>query len=1360
MKPILNLNKHPKDCENLSLTFAENVRLSNDSSCLQSENSIIINETIRNFHANFYRENYTFIQLIPCNTELILISCKTSQLDSEVPISANIIRYNERTDECEVGYYGFNWYGGKIKGIFTYNVNNELILAIAEYDAKQDVPLRTINLGKYGESKTQLGNELLSINPEVIIPTLTYDYIQGNMPKGWYYIFVRYKIDDNDYTQWFDISGGILICDIEKQSIFKLYGYQYKDNEFVKFSSGILDHFSSQEEISNESIKIELSNLDNKYSYYQLAFICTNKSNTISYRSTDIASTSAEYSFNMKYMIEHDIVDILTDNYNFFNVKNLINYQNRLYIANYNESLLEDYNTSNIKLDMDYSYGNYKDVKKLVYSQTDDFNESYIVIDNEIDFNSDVDETDSVSGVVYQDLVYENVTYNTLIETENGYFFLNKATSDILTIKFIDDDNITKSEITRLSDSNGIGTLIQSNVKIITGNNKLLNIEFYAKVYYSELDTDKEIYFKYTIDNKSYYARGHIGGDGYSPSNNGGYLNFYIESTEITDNVLLGLDEDRPTRIANSLYINTKNSFNKRKKITTLLPGEVYNFYIHFVDKYGKSTKGFKINPKEDTQFDIFINSKGDKLFKVPFTRPDGIRTEYTFFYSYQNMSLEIDGVELPEGYIGYYISYEKYEPICKCTGFLTKFDFNDDSHLNNDDLNNHNRINTNKMYFFTSDFDIDESFDLKFNKIRIERKNVFKASENFDILRNAVVQNINNLNVLEDREYASTALKYYNIEDYDIQIGSDVIKNRFGLGTALELPIIDELFTEGEINLYKVSLLYDTDELYTNEDKTLIKCTNVIYPSLNPDNIIQYLNGRNTYNNFIIYDNNKFIYNTSNMQIYAEKNKEYIDYGDSLDDVNSTGKTAKPLVYIQMPVYKDYFYETKSFKNEPQKIAFGLSKEDENTSEIDIEIGLIVTPQNSIDLFENKYSHPDNFNPKTYQNNRTDITYLTEYNKFVRRSDVIKDESLSNSWRKFELENYKVISENKGNITNLIGIGTYLLVHTEHSIFLFNNDNVLKTEDRNVQLEMPDIFTMDYKELVTSELGYCGLQDNKAFVLGQFGYIFYDNDEQRIYRFDAGQINTIDDNIVQYLKKYKPTKIRFGHDKESNRILLSVDFKINDTTINQVLSYNYNVNQFISTHNYKFNNAVNTKNILYLWNDNDNRIHNFDYNNKDNLAYNSFSNGTDETVSSQLDIIINDNYNIIKQLEYIIYKLYKIKTNTNETYINSPVEEAHIPYSGERIRVYNNEVDTGWLNIKIDREEAKNVFSNYEKPNWDLGNWNFSYLRNKLSDKLGSDFMSRLYGNYFIVSIIFGDSNERVEFESLGYNITKDKRI
>lgn len=47
-KPKLSLNKHPKTCENLSLTYANNVRLSNDAAVLQSDNSIIFNDEIKN----------------------------------------------------------------------------------------------------------------------------------------------------------------------------------------------------------------------------------------------------------------------------------------------------------------------------------------------------------------------------------------------------------------------------------------------------------------------------------------------------------------------------------------------------------------------------------------------------------------------------------------------------------------------------------------------------------------------------------------------------------------------------------------------------------------------------------------------------------------------------------------------------------------------------------------------------------------------------------------------------------------------------------------------------------------------------------------------------------------------------------------------------------------------------------------------------------------------------------------------------------------------------------------------------------------------------------------------------------------
>ena len=51
-------------------------------------------------------------------------------------------------------------------------------------------------------------------------------------------------------------------------------------------------------------------------------------------------------------------------------------------------------------------------------------------------------------------------------------------------------------------------------------------------------------------------------------------------------------------RITHSI-IDPSYDFNERKKNDTLIPGEVYNFFIHFVDKYGDASRGYKLSNKD-----------------------------------------------------------------------------------------------------------------------------------------------------------------------------------------------------------------------------------------------------------------------------------------------------------------------------------------------------------------------------------------------------------------------------------------------------------------------------------------------------------------------------------------------------------------------------------------------------------------------------------------------------------------------------------------------------------------------------------------------------------------------------------------
>lgn len=1508
-KPKLSLNKHPKDCDNLSLINAENVRLSNDGIVLQSDNSLILNKTLNDFLTKNYINGYEIIGNIPCNVEIILF-IKDKHIEAPTknkPSKIDIIRYNERLNNPHIAYKNFNWYGGSIKGTFTYNVTNELIISIAEDGLVNDVPLRTIRFKEGEDYGTQLPNELLSVNPELKIPSvINYNYKKGQSYKGWYYYFLRYKIDEYDYTQWYNISNKILVCDIEKQAIIKYYGYTTNGEIKNPFSSGVIDHFNNGMDISEETIELKLNNIDTNYKKCQIAFICVRNDYTKCYSSKDIIikNSNLTYLTQTDLMDEYDVEEIIANKFVPLNVRNIINYQNRLYIAGYEENnIKKEITAGQLLAKKDVLKVN--DIKSIGY-KSQPFNENKnIFIPYEINQtknNEDIIE-DSADAKIIKDLEINNIKYNTNIirnitlheiTPENIDYYIRLSSDEYDEYKkYKNDERVSEYKIIQyykiLSNNYIIITVIFECIVKFTGridDEGYRPYELSSKLYIQGNDNyvakcESKFVFTYDYENKTYSQFNIV---------------FKITETNITEEnlsiILNNIIQTYTDYSTNGEYINTKLSFQQRRKISTLIPDEIYNFFIHYVDKYGNVTNGYKVNneikyynfddyyndnlqervlipigtllkDKNHTTYDrnyyievladsvvdfnnipitltaiwdvekiddniyvgnnnnsvvldqyaikdittfiiekyMFVtnferkitwrelpeagivdrfglvnNSKGDSLFKVPFDyikqTTQEINNTYYKYYEYPIYSFIPFNVEIPENYIGYFYSYEQVESQIKATGVLTKYDLEQRNQV--EDLILYNDLSSQDIKFYCSELDVEDNFNLKFNCIRLEHIGIGDSDLGNNILTGGILEDMINLNQTQGN--LTPHFKYINIGDIDIKVAGDAKKNRYGLGTCIsfniqDLKVIDPitldevllesvLFPEGENTprIYKASLMYITKDLYLNDDKKLIKCSNIIYGD---EDIKLTFDGCCTYNNFIVYNNNKVIYNKITGEIYKEDYKPYYDFKKTSEEMNQFDNDGelnnKFLRYVQLPVYKDYFFETKEFNNSPEITMIQLNTINEEDTELsdyaNLANGLFVEPINSIDLFKNKYNNSDKINPYVFTDYNDEDEYTHSFNKTIRRSDIIQDESLSNAWRNFRLENYKIITENKGNITNIINTGKYLLVHTEHSMFIFTHDNTIQTQNQNIVLANTDIFDLNYQEAIISELGYGGLQDKDSWVLTNFGYIYYDNDSRKIFRFADGNIEIISNNIVSFLDKYKPNKIVFADDKYNNRLLLNIDF--NDITEQSsiCLSFNYLVNNFISFHRYRFTKAISTKNNLYLISSN--KIYNFDteelYNNNYNNIYNK------ETLNKcKLDIIINQEYDIIKVLNNIVYKLYKYKINNNTDYISNPVEEQHLPYSGEQIRIFNNEVDTGWLDIKIDYEGDKNQFMNYEKPYWHLGNWNFNYLRNKISEKLGFDYMSKLYGNYFIVSIIFGDSNEKVEFESLGYNITK----
>ena len=1465
--PKLQMNLHPKDATNLSLVTARNVKLSNDESCITNEESIFENEFIKNYLNNYYNNaEHSVVGVIPCNNELVIIA-----INNKVqPHKAQIFRYREKTistQESMKCVYGdssnnyLKYHNGKIKGTFTYNVENSLIVAIAEYDGDvENIPLRTINLGNYDNedihNDKDIPNSMLSISPEVYIPSMyNLQYISGSAYKGWYYLFIRYKINSIDYTQWFNFGFPVYVDTLKKQSITK-YCYRQKitgisRNEAAQivtpeepddgFCVGATDYFSDTNDLANETFKIDIRFNRESFIYkkYQIGLICCSKKYTKSFRTNDIDLIGnnvfifKEFILDNKSVIDASVSDFITDNYNYFDVKNIINYKNRLYIANYKETNINDkniidsdiINRISLHLNKDVIYGS-----RISYDYTITTKENVKKCNNQYDAGE--------NGIPISE--YLNINQDVVVTIIGN---CTKYTKDNTTTIERYEDSFKASFISIMEKTSDFTIQNDGGVKRTFTNPSLTSVV--AKIR----DNNNNVII-YKFD---------------------GGITIKL-STDTTDECLAIPGNDQAIN-KGVKYINVNTSFNDRKKQKTLIEGEVYNFFIHFVDKYGHSTNGYKLNnshvwtTEDDSNTEIvpipfyynsttiyaaipvnenvlydgklniyglklyrgiertrltnrilddtsanletyyteafkkvfssfendnynnvkwfqissgygsneflpYYNNNGDKLFKVPIERTDGDKINKYGFY--------VSDVIIPNGYIGWFISYEKFEPIKRVTGVLTRNDFITQKNFwpSEGDIINFNTINrykTDSIYFYSGQYDIIDSIKLGYNLMRIDSINCFDTEDiqTWDYNQRSgaykYCYDYNKPQLSDSIDY-NGAPACYAMPEYKLVVANSVVDNRVGVGTALQIKDSYNLFpnaSDNYVKIYKVSLFNSSRDIYMSNNKTLIRCTNIIYSGImSKDDVFP--NGVMTYDGCIIYNGEGFSFNTANMIAY--RNNVNTKYYPSEVNGKHTYEINRPfMAYLQFPCVDDHFYESKCFNNPPTGYAFyvkqatqDLDKANENNKFAD---GCIVTPANTIDLFQNNQDSYDAFIAKTYSNYKSDLAFINNFEKTIRRSTIIQDETRVNGWRTFPIESYKNITENKGVITNLIGIGTVLLVHTEHSLFMFDVNNTLETKDKTVQLTQPDSFEVAYKEVFTSNLGFGGLQDDKSYIIDQFGYIFYNNDFKHFYKFDNGALDIIDDNIVQWLNKYSPYNVRFGNDKFNNRILIKMNYLVNNEEKDIVISYNYNTHNFISLHDYYFDEAYNTKSQLYLRCDKERRGCSFHQFVQDGNSYGCFDNIKDEAgmqyiAPSKIGIIVNEHYEYVKFLEHISYKLNKFVNPTEIDYTNFPVERHVKPYSGDGLRVYNNETDTGDLNILINKEELKNKFGNYNEPYWELGMWNYNYLRNNIANygQYGSAFeMSRLYGNYFVIEFTFFNSDMlKVEFEELRYNITR----
>ena len=161
------------------------------------------------------------------------------------------------------------------------------------------------------------------------------------------------------------------------------------------------------------------------------------------------------------------------------------------------------------------------------------------------------------------------------------------------------------------------------------------------------------------------------------------------------------------------------------------------------------------------------------------------------------------------------------------------------------------------------------------------------------------------------------------------------------------------------------------------------------------------------------------------------------------------------------------------------------------------------------------------------------------------------------------------------------------MLVHTEYSLFVFDRTPKLTQKS---QLEVPDVFDIDYQEVLPSNEGFGGLARKDECIISKHGYIWFDSVNKIIFKFENGKVEILSSNINNLLKSLDVDYVVFGEDLKTNRLLICIWLNQKDKNNNQyyiTLSYNFNLNDFISLHDYAFTANYRTYNKSYFFNNN-----------------------------------------------------------------------------------------------------------------------------------------------------------------------------
>lgn len=634
--------------------------------------------------------------------------------------------------------------------------------------------------------------------------------------------------------------------------------------------------------------------------------------------------------------------------------------------------------------------------------------------------------------------------------------------------------------------------------------------------------------------------------------------------------------------------INTDN-------IQTLIPYQIYSFFIHYVKSSGETSNGIYIGDYSYSDVDFFKSGTFPKS-----ANPENV---YKYIPKFKISVKNENDSFLPEGYVSCFISVlHKQNDSIFVTGIsdfskINDYDSVKDLYGNSIDLD----LNLHSQIANYTNFKCGERNLLKENGVI-----TYRHSSDFNYKR--TVGNSGKI-VIKPDDYKDVDFKYYYNSSENKGFDGFII----------------------------------TPTFYDSDTAILTKCTPYLF-----SNNTSYNNINGKY--YISYDSSKLLFDVSkddNVQLNG-----YISYVEKLLDIPQDhpnynfgipGGTADHLNYIGFDsyysaglVYKKKVTKTVSTDTGSADIIDleGPAKENDdkyysihysdyrstgryyytkynlNFLELreDIKTTLLSSGNPSKTLisyglesltFSDIYKLPSMYknltNKPFVKFDSTDV--LVEYDNTIRQSKLYGDEEKVYNYYFNPLDYYNTPT-NKGKIVLLVNLGEYLLVHTEDTIYRFTGVNTITANGgEEVQLTESNPFESGISEVFGSKQGFGGIQNKYHACATQKGYVFYDSSCRVLYLYNGQQITAISNKISKLFEEYKFDDVAIADDFYNNRLIFSfIKHKTEESEeelekksteeIKATLSYSFITNEFASTHDYWFKRAFNSKTYAYVYND------------------------------------------------------------------------------------------------------------------------------------------------------------------------------